>query len=75
LTTRYILLRVLLYKKSYFKLKSNPYLRCLGPDEAKKVMQDIYDGDYGNRAGDWSLAHKTINQGYYWLKMFHDAKK
>jgi len=75
LATRYILLGDLLYKKSYIKLHSNPYLRCLGPDEAKKVMQEIHDGDCENHTRGRSLTHKAINQGYYWLKMFNDAKE
>ena len=38
LATRCILLGDLLYKKSYSKLHSNPYSRCLGPEEARRVM-------------------------------------
>jgi len=37
-------------------------------------MREIHDGDCGNHAGGCSLAHKVINQGYYWPKMFSDAK-
>jgi len=74
LATRYTLLRNTLYKKSYSSLHSDPYLKCLGPDEARKVMQEIQDGDCGNHVGARSLAQKVINQGYYWPKMFDDAK-
>ena len=74
LTTRYILLRDILYKKSYSSPHSDPYLRCLGPDAARKVMQEIHDSDCENHAGGRSLAHKVINQGYYWPNMFVDAK-
>ena len=38
LATRYILLGNVLYKKFYSKFHSDSYLRCLGPDEAKKVI-------------------------------------
>jgi len=75
LATRYILLGGLLYKKSYSRLHYDPYLRCLGPEEAKSVMQEIHDGDCGNHAEGRSFAHKAINQGYYWPKMFDNAKK
>jgi len=51
-----------------------PYLRCPSPEEARKVMQEIHDGDCGNHAGGCSLAHKVINQRYYWPKIFDDAK-
>ena len=74
LATRYTLLGNILYKKSYSKLHSNPYLKCLERDEAKKVMQEIRYGDCGNHACGRVL-HKAINQGYYWPKMFQDAKE
>jgi len=59
LATRYTFLGDLLYKKFYSKLHSDPYLRCLGPEEAERVMQEIHDGDFGNHEGDRS--HKDIN--------------
>ena len=65
LVTRYILLGDVLYKKSYSSLHSDPYLKCCGPDEARKVMQEIHDGDYRNHAEGRFLAHKVNNQGYY----------
>jgi len=37
-------------------------------------MQEIHDGHCGNHSGGRSLTHKVINQGYYWPKMFGDAK-
>ena len=70
-----VLLEDLLYKKSYSKLQSDPYLRCFGPEEARRVMQEMHDGDCGNHVGGLSLAHKAINQGFYWPKMFDDAKE
>jgi len=73
-TTRYVNLGDLLYKKSYSKSHSNPYLRCLGLEEAKKVMQEIHDGECGNYTEERSLTHKAITQEYYWPKMFTDAK-
>ena len=50
LATRYILLGDL-YKKSYSKLHSDPYLRCLGSEEARKVMQEIHYDDCGHHTG------------------------
>jgi len=50
LTTRYMLLGDDLYKKSYYKVHADPYLRCHGPDESRKVMQEIHDGDYENHS-------------------------
>ena len=74
MATRYILMGDIMYKKFFSKLHYDPYLRCLVPDEAKKVMQEIHDDDYENHVEGRSLAHKAINQGYYWPKMFNDAE-
>ena len=73
LAIRYTLLGNVLYKRSYSNIHSDPYLRCLG-QEARKVMQEIHDGDCRNHSEGRSLTHKVINQGYYWLKMFNDTK-
>jgi len=64
--TWYILLEDILYKKFYSRFHPDSYLRCFGPEEVRKVMQEIHDGDCGNHAGGRSLTHKVINQGYYW---------
>jgi len=37
-------------------------------------MQEIHDRNCENHLGGHSLTHKVINQGYYWPKMFDDAK-
>ena len=63
IATRYVLLGKLLYKKSYFRLHYDPYLRCLGPEEARSVMQEIHNGDCGNHMEGRPQAHKAINQG------------
>ena len=63
MATRYVLLEDILYKKSYTNLHPDPYLRCLSPKEARKVMQEIYKGDCGNPTVERSLAHKVINLG------------
>jgi len=39
------------------------------------VIQEIHDSDCENHEGGRSLAHKAINQGYYWSKMFDDTKE
>ena len=65
-TIWYILLRDILFKKSYSNLHPHPYLRCLGlKEEARKVMQKIHDGDCGDHAGELSLAYKVIIREYY----------
>jgi len=75
MATRYTLMGDFLYKKSYFKLHSAPYLRCLGPEEARRVIQEIHDGDCGNHAGDDPSPTKPLTRGYYWPKMFDDVQE
>jgi len=41
LATKYVLLGDVLYKKSYFKFHVDPYLRCLGPYEARRDARNL----------------------------------
>jgi len=47
-----VLIGRILYKKSYYKLHSYPYLRCLRHEEANSVMKEIHDGDCKIMSGD-----------------------
>ena len=60
-SARYVLMNEVLYKKSF----SQPYLRCLAPDEANYVMREVYEGACGNHSRARSLVHKVIRAGYY----------
>ena len=66
---RFILIKDILYKRSV----SQPYLRCLGPEEADYVMREVHKGVCGNHSGSRSLVHKLIRVGYYWPTMQRDA--
>ena len=59
---RYVLMDEVLYKRGF----SQPYLRCLAPDEANYVLREIHEGDCGNHSGARSLIHKVIRAEYYW---------
>ncbi|XP_058111581.1 uncharacterized protein LOC131254895 [Magnolia sinica] len=48
---RYVVLDDILYKKGH----SQPYLRCLRPDEADYVIQEIHEGIYRNHFGSRTL--------------------
>ena len=61
-SAKYILMDEVLYKKGF----SQPYLRCLAPDEANYVLREVYEGACGNHSGARSLVHKVIRAGYYW---------
>ena len=60
---RYILLRDILYKKSYFSLHPDPYLRCLGSEDARKMMQEIHDGDCENHVEDALSPTRSSTKG------------
>ena len=66
---RFVLIKDTLYKKGFSRL----YLRCLIPEKANYVMQEVHEGVYGNHSGSRSLVHKLIRAGYYWPTMQKDA--
>ena len=67
---RYVLINEVLYKRGF----SQPYLRCLTPDEANYVLREIHEGAYGNHSGARSLIHKVVRARYYWPTVQADAK-
>jgi len=66
---RYTMHDDVLYRRGY----STPLLRCLGAEEAKRVLSEVHDGVCGNHAGGQSLAYKILRQGYYWPSLRKDA--
>nr|XP_023900752.1 uncharacterized protein LOC112012608 [Quercus suber] len=69
-SARYILMDEVLYKRGF----SQPYLRCLAPDEANYVLREVHEGASGNHSGARSLGHKVVRAGYYWPTIQADAK-
>ena len=67
--TRYTMHDNLLYRRGFL----TPLLRCLGAEEAERVLSEVHDGVCGNHAGGQSLAHKILRQGYYWPSLRKDA--
>ena len=43
---KYVLIDEVLYKKGF----SQPYLRCLAPDESNYVLREVHEGAYGNHS-------------------------
>ncbi|XP_062075333.1 uncharacterized protein LOC133779379 [Humulus lupulus] len=66
----YSIIHETLYRKSF----NGPYLRCLRPSEAKKLLEEIHEGACGNHTGGRSLAHKALTAGYYWSYMMTEAR-
>ena len=58
---RYFLMEEVLYKIGF----SQPYLRCLAPDEANYVLREVHEGACENHSGARSFIHKVVRAGYY----------
>ena len=69
-SARYVLMEKVLYKRGF----SQPYLRCLAPDEANYVLREVHEGVCDNYSRARSLVHKVVRAGYYWPNMQADAK-
>ena len=69
-SARYVLLNEVLYKRGF----SQPYLRCLAPDEANYMLREVHKGACGNYSGARSLIHKVVRAGYYRPTIQADAK-
>ncbi|XP_065631696.1 uncharacterized protein LOC136068463 [Quercus suber] len=67
---RYVLMDEILYRRGF----SQPYLRCLAPDEVNYILREIHEGACGNHSGARSLVHKVVRTGYYWPNMQANAK-
>ena len=60
-SARYVLLNDVLYKRGF----SQPYLRCLSPDETNYVLREVHERACGNHSGARSLIHKVVRARYY----------
>ena len=67
---KYVLIDEVLYKRGF----SQPYLRCLAPDESNYVLREVYEEACGNHSGARALVHKVVCAGYYWPTIQADAK-
>ncbi|GJT37771.1 reverse transcriptase domain-containing protein [Tanacetum coccineum] len=67
---RYAMINGTLYKKSFL----GPWLRCVGPLQAKYVLREIHEGSCSMHSGPRSVVSKVIRTGYYWPTMHMDAR-
>ncbi|GJU32915.1 reverse transcriptase domain-containing protein [Tanacetum coccineum] len=58
----------------YRKACQSPWLRCVGPTQAKSIIEVIHQGSCGMHAGPRSVVSKITRLGYYWPSMHNDAK-
>ena len=68
-SARFTVHRGTLYKRGFFR----PILKCVWKEDANYILREIYEGICGNHIGAWTLAGKTLRQGYYWPTMLKDA--
>ena len=45
----------------------------MNEDQAKYVLQEVHEGVYGNHSSGRALAHKVLQQGYYWPTIQTDS--
>ena len=55
--TKFVLMDEVLYKRGF----SQPYLRCLNPDEFLYVLKGVHEGACGNHSGAKSLVYKIVH--------------
>nr|GEU42148.1 reverse transcriptase domain-containing protein [Tanacetum cinerariifolium] len=67
---QYELMEGILYRRSFL----TPWLRCVGPLQAKYVMREIHEGSCSMHAGPRSVLAKAIRLEYYWPTMHRDAR-
>ena len=59
----------ILYKKAF----AQPLLRCTTPDEGRKILEEIHEGECGAHIEGRTLAAKALRTGYYWPTLRSDA--
>ncbi|KAK4388385.1 hypothetical protein Sango_2445100 [Sesamum angolense] len=67
--SRFIMIDGELYKRGF----SQPFLKCLTPEEGNYVLREIHEGMCENHLGGKTLAEERLRQGFYWPTMLGDA--
>ena len=68
-STSYQVIDGVLFRNNY----DGVLLRCLGHEDAAKVVKELHDGPTrGHYSGD-TTTHKILMAGYYWPTLFKDA--
>lgn len=68
---RFTILNDALYKRGF----SMPYLKCIEEDEAKYILEEVYEGICDDHTSPRSLIGKIIRIGYFWPTMQKDVKE
>ena len=54
---------------------TGPYLRCLNPEDVRRLLEEIHEVVCGNHSGGQSLAYKALTTGYYWPYIMTEARE
>ncbi|GJV02677.1 reverse transcriptase domain-containing protein [Tanacetum coccineum] len=72
---RKLRIKALLYKMIKEKLCQRPWLRCVGPMQAKNIIKEVHKWSCGMHSGSRSVVSKIARLGYHWPSMHKDAKE
>ncbi|GKD67914.1 hypothetical protein Tco_1322004 [Tanacetum coccineum] len=64
----YRIIEGILYRRTFL----SPWLRCVGPKQARKVIKEVHEGSCGLDTGPRSIIAKITTLGYYWPSMHRD---
>ena len=59
----------------YKRMPTEVHLRCVGEEEAQKLMEAIHEGVCGPHMNVTVLTKKVAHQGYFWLSIETDCVK
>ncbi|XP_071694804.1 uncharacterized protein [Rutidosis leptorrhynchoides] len=58
-----------LYRKSF----TEPYLRCVGPAQAKEIIREMHKGACSTHSGYRTIVSRIKRMGYFWPHMYRDT--
>ncbi|XP_071705171.1 uncharacterized protein [Rutidosis leptorrhynchoides] len=59
----------IMYRKSF----TEPYLRCVGPAQAKEIIQEMHEGACLTHFGYQKIVSRIKRMGYFWPHMYRDT--
>ncbi|XP_071708667.1 uncharacterized protein [Rutidosis leptorrhynchoides] len=59
----------IMYRKSF----TEPYLRCVGPVQAKEIIQEMHKGACSTHSGYRTIVSRIKRMGYFWPDMYRDT--
>ncbi|XP_071718750.1 uncharacterized protein [Rutidosis leptorrhynchoides] len=59
----------ILYRKSF----TEPYLRCVGPTQAKEIIREMHEGACSTHSSYQTIVSRIKRMGYFWPHMYRDT--